>query len=113
MAVHGNNNFFGRNAQLVGGSIDDALVGLMWHEPVDIGSRIASCLEGILDHVGDHGHRVLEDLPPLHSETANGLGRGRPTIYVELPLVPAIRTEVGGQDSAVLASACLRLCLED
>src|SRR5207245_1353361 len=45
VAIERHHNFFGRDAELVDGAVDDALVGLMRHEPVDIVGGVASVTE--------------------------------------------------------------------
>ncbi len=74
--------------------VDDALVGLVRHEPVDVVGGIAGGLEGVLDHVGDHRHGVLEHRAALHAQVPDGLGRGRSAIDIELGLVAAVRAQV-------------------
>jgi hypothetical protein len=103
--VHGGHHLLRRDSQLSGAVVDDALVGLVRHEPVNVVSGIAGCLKGLLDHVGDHRHRVLEDRAAFHAQVPDGLGRGRSAVDVELGLVAAIRAQVRGEDTAILARA--------
>ena len=93
-------------------AVDDALVGLVRHEPVEVARGIAGRLEGVLDHIGDHRHRVLEHLPAFHAQMADRLRRGRPAIDIELDLVAAVRTQMRGQDAAVGHGARLLLRLD-
>src|SRR5262249_51662706 len=48
-------HLLGRDPQLVRGTVDDPLVGLMRDEPVDVVGGVAGRLEGILDDIGNHG----------------------------------------------------------
>ena len=103
--------FSGAMPSLWAECVDDALVGLVRHEPVDVGGGIAGGAERILDHVGDHRHRVLEHRSPFHAQVADGLRRGRPAIDVELGLVPAVGAQMRGQHAAIVAAAGLLLRL--
>ena len=47
--------------------------------------------------------RMLEDLAALHAQMADGLGRGRPAVDVELVLVAAVGAQMRGQNAAVVA----------
>ena len=69
-------------------------------------------LEGVVDDVGDHADRVLEHLAAFHAQMADGLGRGRPAIDIELGLVPAVGAQMRGQDAAVGWRARLLLRLQ-
>src|SRR5437870_119375 len=84
----------------------------MWHEPVDVASAVASRFERVLDDVGDHRHRVLEDSTALHPQVADSLGRRWAAINIKLGLVASIRAQVRGQNTAVFARAVLALRLE-
>ena len=98
--------------KLVGGRVDDSLVGLVRHEPVDAFGIVAGRLEGIDDHVGDHADGVLEDLAALHAQMTHGLGRGRPAVDEQLGLVAAVGAQMRGYHAAVgggLARLLLRL----
>ena len=95
MPVDGGHHLVRGNAELVRRAVDDALVCLVRHEPVDIRGRCAGRREGVLDHVGDHGDRVLENLAALHAQMADGLGRRRPAVDIELALVAAVRAQMG------------------
>ena len=48
MAVDRDDDLFGRDAELLRRVVDDALVGLMRHEPIDVGRRVAGVLERVL-----------------------------------------------------------------
>ena len=91
MLFDGHDHLFRSDAELLRGVVDDALVGLVRHEPVDIVGGVAGSLEGILDHVGDHSHGVLEDGAPFHAKVADSLRRGRTAIDIKFGLVAAIR----------------------
>ena len=89
------------DAELPGARVDDPLIGLVRHEPVDVVGGGAGRLEGGVDDVGDHADRVLEDLAPLHAHMADGAGRRRPAVDVELFLVLAVGAEMRGEHAAV------------
>ena len=55
--VDGGDDLRRGDAELVRRAVDDALVGLMRHEPVDVVGGVAGRLERVLDHVGDHRRR--------------------------------------------------------
>jgi len=80
--VNGDNHLFFSQIELLRGGIDNALVGLMGDEPIDVFSRNSGFRKLCLDDVGDHADSMLEDLPALHSEMANGLCRGRSAINI-------------------------------
>ena len=61
VAVDSRHDLLGRDAELVRGAVDDALVGLMRHEPVEIVGRIARVVKHILDHIGDRADGETED----------------------------------------------------
>ena len=65
----------GGNAEFMGRTVDDALIGLVRDEPVDVGGRIAGDLKGVLDHVGDHRHGMAEHFAAFHAQMADGAGR--------------------------------------
>ena len=112
MAVHGDHHLVRRDAELMGRAVDDPLVGLVRYKPVDIGRAGAGGLEGVVDHVGDHRDRMLEHVAAFHAQMADGLGRGRSAVHIELALEAAVRAQVGGQNPAVGCSAGLRLHLQ-
>ena len=111
VAIDRDHHFFRSDAELVRGTVDDALIGLVRHEPIDIGSGVARRLEGIFDDVGDHRHGVLEHLAALHAQMADCLGRRWPTIDIKLGLVAAVRPQMAGQDAPIALFARLQLPL--
>ena len=75
MAVDGDDDLARRDAELMGRTVDNALIGLVRNEPIDVGCGVTRCLESIFDHVGDHRHGMAEDLAALHAQVADGAGR--------------------------------------
>ena len=73
-AGHGDDDLFRRDAELLGGGVDDALVRLVRHEPVDVlrASCAVAAKASSID-VGDHDDGVAEDLAALHPQDAGGL----------------------------------------
>ncbi len=65
---------------------------------------IAGRRERVFDHVGDHGHRVLEHFAAFHPQMADGLGRGRAAVDIELGAC-------GGRRSADAWSGCRGRCI--
>ena len=68
----------------------------MRHEPVDVVGGEAGRGEGVLDDVGDHADGVLEDLAAFHAQMADGAGRGRAAVDIELVAVAAVGAQMGG-----------------
>lgn len=101
MPVNGDDDALMVNAELVGGGVDDATIGLMRHEPVDIGASQPRLLEGVPDRLRQIDDGVAEDLLALHAQEADGLGRTRAAIDIELVLVAAIRADMGRQHAAI------------
>ena len=58
-------------------AVDDAPVGLMRHEPVDVAGRRAGVSEASVDYVGHHADGVAEHFLALHPQMAGGLSGGR------------------------------------
>ena len=54
--------FGGIEAELARGGVEDALVGLVRHEPVDLVGRVARGVEHLVEHVGEVDDRVAEHL---------------------------------------------------
>ncbi|ENN85877.1 hypothetical protein RHSP_17726 [Rhizobium freirei PRF 81] len=105
MKVDGDHNFFGSNPELLGGAVDDAPVGLMRHQPVQIVHGRAGRIEGSLDDIRDHADGVLEHFAPRHVQNADRARRGRPAVDVELFLVRAIGAQACGQHAAIRVGA--------
>src|SRR3954466_11799488 len=97
--------------QLMRGSVDDSPVRLVGNEPIDGVGAGAGSFERGHDHVGDHSDRVLEHFATFHSQISYGLSRRRTAIYEQFRFVPAVRAQMGGQDTPVREIAGLRLSI--
>ena len=90
-----------RDAELVRRGVDDALVGLVRHEPVDVVGSVAGVANTSSTTSVIIADRVPEDLAAFHAQMPDGLRRGRAAIDVELGLVAAVGAQVRGEDAAV------------
>src|SRR5262245_57714268 len=77
VAVERKHDLFGRKAELASDAVDDPLVGLMRHEPVDVVRLEAGLLEGSLNRFRYRADRKTEDLAAVHAQMADGLRRRR------------------------------------
>ena len=94
MPVDGDHHLLARDAELVGGGVDDAAVGLVRHEPVDVGGGDAGVVETGLDDVGDHADGVLEHFPALHAQMADRPGGRRAAVDVEFGAMAAVGAQL-------------------
>ena len=62
MFVYSDDNTLGVEPELSGRAIEDALVSLVGHKPVDVRGLIAGLRQGGTDHLTDVDDRVAEDL---------------------------------------------------
>ncbi len=69
--------FSGGMCKLFARALDDAAVGLVRHEPVEIVDGVAGGREDVFDDVGDLADGVPEDLLALHVDEPDGARRGR------------------------------------
>src|ERR1700693_1888464 len=79
-------------------AVQDALVGLMWHKPVDIGGNIAGLGQRCPNHLADVGHCVTKYLRPIHADMTDGASRRGAAINIELVAVAAVLAQTGGED---------------
>ena len=75
MALDGDHHFFLRQAKFSGGAVENALVGLMGHQPVDVFGGEAVGVERFTDDGRQVFDRVAKDLAPDHAYMTDGLGR--------------------------------------
>ena len=83
MKVDSGHDLLWVNAEFVGRAINNSLVCLMGHEPVDIGGAIAGSFESLLDHIGDHRHGMTKDFTSFHPQMADGSGGRRAAVNIE------------------------------
>ena len=67
--------FSGGMPSLRAGAVENALVGLMGHEPVDLRDLPPRLRAAGVDGLGDIGHRMPEDFMALHAQVAGRAGR--------------------------------------
>ena len=80
MAVDGDDDALGRKPQFASGALENALVGLVRHQPVDVADGQAVGFQGLEGDVGEIGDGMLENLASGHLNGADGLGRRRPAV---------------------------------
>ena len=103
--VDGDDHLFARDAELVGRGVDDAAVGLMRHEPVDVGGGSRRRPRNSLDDVRHHADGVPEHLLAFHAQMADRLRRRRAAVDVELGAVAAVRARVSRRSRRRVARA--------
>src|SRR5690606_21933710 len=84
----------------------------MRDEPVDVLRRYAGLGENVLDDVGDHPDRMLEDFLSLHPQVPDRSGRRGSTIHEQLFPMRAIGTKRSRKNAAVLDGSAPFLRLE-
>ena len=89
-------------AELPRGGVEDALVGLVRHHPVDLVGAVAGRLEHLVEHVGEVDDRVAEHLLALHPQLADRAGGRDAAVDIEQVVVAAVGVEPGGEDAAIL-----------
>ena len=89
------------DAQPVGHALEDALVGLVRDEPVDVGDRDAGVGRGGGDRLGDIDHGVAEHLVALHPQVADRAGRRGAAVDIEQVLLGAVAAQGEAQQAAV------------
>ncbi len=80
-----------------GDPVEDALIGLVRNEPVDIADRQVRLGDRALDGLGDLVHRVAEDLVALHADLADAV------IAVEQPAFDVEQVDLGAVAAQVEA----------
>ena len=94
-------HFFRRDAKFMRRGVDDPLVGLMRHEPVEVLRRQPGVGEGVDHHIGHLADREAEDLLALHAHIAGGPGGGRAAIDIKLRFMPSVGAQPRGEDAAI------------
>src|SRR3990170_2434495 len=80
-------------------TVQDALIGLMRYEPVNI-RRIIACLgQSGVDHLADLGHCMAKYLRTVHADMSDGAGGRRTAIDIELVAVAAVGAKARGEDA--------------
>ena len=68
----GQHDLLRRQVQALAHAVDDAPVGLVRHQPVDLGGGDAVGRDGGVDRLGQLDHGMAEDLAALHAQMARG-----------------------------------------
>ena len=97
--VDRDNDLFGRQVELARGRIEDACIGLVRHDPVDIGSLRPCIHQNFAQHVGKVHDRMAEDLAALHAQLADLAGRRGPAVDIEQVAMRTVGMQLGGQDT--------------
>ncbi len=84
------------NADLAGRGIQDALVGLMGHEPVDVGGGNIVGAEREVDGVGHIRDRMTEDFAAFHTQVAGRHRLRRAAVDVEQIVMAAVGEQMCG-----------------
>ena len=93
--------FCGVDVQLLGRAVEDSLIGLVGHEPVDFRHGNARRLRRGLDRCRDIGHGVAEDLLALHAQIAGGLRGRRAAVHIKQVVQPAVGKQLGVEHAAI------------
>ncbi len=104
MAIHRHDHPIHRHVQPLGRGGDDAQVGLMRNQPVDVRARQPVCIQGFIDDGIQRLDRELEDLVAGHVDLDAVIGRVGESArdahrVVEQVFVPAVGVQVGGKDA--------------
>src|SRR5262249_35577050 len=93
-------------------TFNDALVGLVRHEPSHVCRGVTGRRESIHNYIRDHGHRMPENFAALHAQMSGRSRRRRAAVDIELVLVTTVRAKMRGQNSTIRAGAGYRYCIE-
>ena len=102
MAINGQNNLGRIDTKLSGGGINDPLIGLMRHNPVDIGFRHIGPGNGILGDFSQIRDGMLENFLAEHSQQAGFLIGRRTTIHIKQVMVPAVGPQCRRNDPGIV-----------
>ena len=93
MAIDRQHHPLGRQTQFLGRCIDDSLIRLMRHDPIDITGHKALIGEHITQNISQIGDRVTKDLTALHPDVADRLGARWAAIDIEQFVVRSVSTK--------------------
>src|SRR3546814_5026846 len=82
VAIDSHHHLFRRQMQPMTHAVDDAAIGLVRHQPVDLALGDAVGGDGGVDRLGELHDGVAEDLLALHAQQPRGAGGGWPAIDV-------------------------------
>ena len=105
MLIDRHDDLFRRQTELARGRVEDAGIGLVRHDPVDIGggqARRASSTSPIT--AGEVDDRVAKHLAPLHPHLADRAGGRGAAIDIEQFVVPPVGMEPRREDAAPASS---------
>ena len=99
--INGQHNLGRIKPQFFGGCINDAGIGLMRHDPVDIRSGVKlGRSQRFVHHARQIGHGMTKNLAAFHTQFANGAGRRRPAIDIKQLVMLSIGVQPCGQCAA-------------
>ncbi len=105
MTINRHNHLILGNTKLARRTIENALVGLMRHQPVDIARLQAGIGQDFADNAGKVCHSVAEDFLTFHAQMPDGLGRRWPAINIKQLILAAIRMQTVGKNTDVFDRA--------
>src|SRR3546814_12601722 len=99
MLVDRDDDLFGRKPQLLGGGVEDALVGLVRHDPIDLVGAVSGDGEHLVEDVRQVHDRMAKHFLALHAKLADRAGVGNAAIDIEENVMAALGGELGGEKS--------------
>ena len=110
MVLYGDDHALHRQVQFLCSALDDADVGLMRHDPIDIFGADAGAVHCGIGGGGKFLDRVAKHLIALHPQVAGGAGR-HAAIDVEQIAVAPVRIQIRRENAPVgrTVAAVLRL----
>ena len=100
MVLNGCDNALGANPHFLGGSLNNANVGLMWNNPVDFIGNNMGFFHGRFGGLGQLFHSVPEHFFAVHSQMSRRLMRNT-AIDVKNIAVRAIRVQIHSKHAAI------------
>src|SRR3954447_14764295 len=74
----------------------------MRHEPVEIIGSRARRGKGILDDIRHHANGMAENFAAMHAQIADSTPGGWGTVYVQFLAMSAVRSQVRGENAALV-----------
>ena len=108
MILHGDDHFLHRQAELVGRRLDDAQVGLVRNEPVDVAALDSILRQRFVDQLRQRPDGNLEHFVPLHLQAVGRVvaklieSLRHAVREVEQVLVLAVRMQVSADDARLI-----------
>ena len=105
VAIDGDHHPLHGKIEFAGGTVQNPLIGLVRHHPIDVAWSETVGSQGLLQHRRQIGDRMTEDFPPLHAQMPDRLAERRPAIHLQQRIKTSVRMQVCREDSAILAGA--------